>query len=242
MFITVQSHTRHENVKWMHKNLNDIESLWFVPESQIYLYERQGAVCVPVKETQFPMKSLQLNAALDMGFKNNEIVITMDDDFVETHCLHNNEVVSLSDLIKICYNQSLYSKYPLIGFPTLPNTGQHYGFLTGQLMFHKKTNLRFDENMTWMEDLDYCINHHISYGGITPILNYGINFHVQTQNDSMPYIGGFKDKRTEESHTFLIDYIVNKYNNSHLAIDKNAKIFTDLTKMINWKLLGKNDR
>jgi hypothetical protein len=95
--------------------------------------------------------------------------------------------------------------------------------------------------MPWMEDLDYCINHHITYGGINLIQKYKINFHVQTQNDPMLYIGGFKNTRTQQSHSDLIHYINNKYNKSNICIDKNATLFTDLTKMIDWEKLGKID-
>ena len=151
--ITIQSYGRPENVENMMKALDGLHAVWYVPESQATDYIATGAEVYGVEEKQYPMKTLQQNAALENGFRNGKNVITMDDDFekaIRVRKCENNETiveqeeVNLRHLIETLDSAMSTTPFKLGGYHSnhnpfwCHNNPKYYGMLTGQILYHKQ--------------------------------------------------------------------------------------------------------
>lgn len=237
----------------MEQALSPIIPLWVVPADQVELYDKAQKV-VGVHGVM-PMKQKQLNYALDIGFAQNEIVITMDDDFVKCVTVEQQEKkfivnqASLSDFLHDMTKRLEQSKYFMAGFQSNlnpswcgfgKNATTHSGMVLGQLLAHKKNELRFDESLTMLEDLEYIIAHHSKHHGIVRINDRMIYFHMEKEN-SKKQDGGYKGQRTKERQQETLNYIRQKYydcNGVNFLLD--AEVGQGVTRKMNWKKLSNN--
>lgn len=236
----------------MEQALSPIVPLWVVPADQVELYGKAQKV-VGVHGVM-PMKQKQLNYALDMGFAQNEIVITMDDDFVKCVTVEQQEKkfivkqASLSDFLYDMTERLEQSSYFMAGFQSNlnpswcgfgKNATTHNGMVLGQLLAHKKNELRFDESLTMLEDLEYIIAHHSKHHGIVRINDRMIYFHMENEK-SKKQDGGYKGQRNKERQKEAMDYIRKKYE-ARVGVDflEGAEVGVGITKKMRWKNLNK---
>lgn len=250
MILTIQSANRPFTIEAMEKALFPEVPLWIVPASQVSNYSKAKRV-IGVEGTM-PMKTKQLNYALDLGFSNNEIVVTMDDDFVKCVTVEQKETKfisspgSLLEFVHDLENRLRSSKFYLAGFQSNLNaawcnfgneaTG-NTGMLLGQLLAHKPNEIRFDESLTMLEDLEYIINHYVTHKGIVRINDRMIFFHMKTSK-SKDLDGGYSNQRSKERQQNTIDYIKKKYlDRPGLKLNLNADVGQGLTRNMRWKIL-----
>lgn len=250
MLVTIQSANRSSHIEAMEQALAPIIPLWIVPLSQVEDYSKaQNVVGV---DGVMPMKPKQLNYALDTGFAKGEIVVTMDDDFVKCVTVRQEgtkfitENASLADFIQDMSNRLVDSRYYLAGFqsnlnPAWCGSGQtNTGMILGQLLAHKKSDIRFDESLTMLEDLEYIIAHHSAHGGIVRINDRMIYFHMESEKNRKEQAGGYKGQRDKERQEAALDYISKKYA-ARVGVDflRDTEVGTGVTKKMRWKNLNK---
>lgn len=249
MIITVQSANRSESVKAMSEALFPLSALWFVPSDQEGEYRKNGAEVVPVDGTM-PMKSKQLNAALD--FAKDDIVTTMDDDFIKAiEVRSNNDKITshkipLSDAIDSLSRELCRSKYYMAGVASNLNPfwskqePSHSGMVLGQILIHKPNSIRFDEKLTQLEDLDYVIQHYDHHRGICKMNNILMHFHMNNGKQKSK-MGGYAGHRTKELQQETLRYIKSKYDGSsiqnHIIFDMDAEVGKGVTRKMRWKKL-----
>ena len=247
---TIQSSNRSSNVDLMQKALGKIEPIWIVPEPEYNNYIKAGANQVLTVSGEMPLKTKQLNLALDIGKKEKKIVLTLDDDYEYSQLVYEKNTkkktkdISLCDLIDNLVDKFKESEYKLAGISSTTNPFfksrelQNYGMLLGAIMFHKPTDIRFDESLKFLEDMDYIIQHHIQYGGIYRYNYYIAGFHIfgRSEKENAKYEGGYKNYRSDEEQLKIFRYIENKYNTEHIKFSTH-KVGDSLTKKIKWKKL-----
>lgn len=250
MLVTIQSANRSSHIERMEQALVPIVPLWIVPLSQVSDYSQaQNVIGV---DGVMPMKPKQLNYALDTGFAKDQIVITMDDDFVKCVTVRQEgtkfitEDASLANFINDMSDRLIKSPYHMAGFqsnlnPAWCGSGQtNTGMVLGQLLAHKKSYIRFDESLTMLEDLEYTIAHHSKYGGIVRINDRMIYFHMESEKNRKEQAGGFKGQRDKERQEAALNYISEKYS-ARIGVDflRDAEVGTGVTKKMRWKNLNK---
>lgn len=247
---TIQSSNRSSNVDLMQKALGEINPIWIVPEPEYNNYIKAGANQVLTVSGTMPLKTKQLNLALDIGKKENKIVVTMDDDYeysqevYEENGKKKTKKISLPDLIEDMVDKTIKTDYKLTGISATTNPFfkttelQNYGMLNGQIMFHKPTDIRFDETLKFLEDMDYIIQHHITYGGIYRYNYFIAGFHIfgRSEKENAKYEGGYKNYRTNEDQIKIFRYLESKYNTEYIKFSDN-NVGETLTKKIKWKRL-----
>lgn len=219
--ITIQSASRIAQVEPMLAALRPLVPTWYVPAVQADAYEMAGAK-VRAVDGVLPMKPKQLNAALDDGFAEGRIVVTMDDDFrkAESRDWSTEEfkvvTVPLPYIIKDMVTALEQSSKMLClnGFVgnlrfSRPKPGR-WGMGSGQFMAHKPNSVRFDETMNDTEDLDYVVQHHLAHGGLVKMMRYHCDFHVASSN-SRNYEGGYAEYRTDDTTKATARYLNEKY-------------------------------
>jgi hypothetical protein len=235
----------------MEQALAPLVPLWVVPSDQVTQYGKAQKI-VGV-HGQMPMKPKQLNYALDAGFAENQIVVTMDDDFVKCVTVRQEgkkfitENASLADFIIDMAERLMDSPYYAAGFqsnlnPAWCGTGQtNTGMVLGQLLAHKKSDIRFDESLTMLEDLEYIIAHHSKHGGIVRINDRMIYFHMESEKNRKEQAGGYKGQRDKERQQAALDYISQKYS-ARVGVDflRDTEVGTGVTKKMRWKNLNKS--
>ena len=80
--VAIISANRPHQVAQMQGALHSMQPTWYVPKGQASIYQNAGAIKIVEVDGEMPMKSLQLNKALDDGFQLGQIVVTLDDDYV----------------------------------------------------------------------------------------------------------------------------------------------------------------
>lgn len=236
VYLTIQSAGRPQNVKPMLKALAPIVPVWFVPFGQQDAYRAEGALVVPVVG-EVPMKPKQLNEALKMAWNNGKIAVTMDDDYVRTKKLYvdaegkiKTRDVSLPDFLNEMLVEMLQSDYKLGGVSANMNplwgaeTSTDYGMITGQVMFHKLSHIRFDENMPMMEDLEIVLRHHQQFGGVMKNRSFLQEFHMMGRNakSDATHSGGYANARNEQRLATAVGILQNKYQDEDVIIENNG--------------------
>ena len=189
MHISIQSFGRPKNVSRYIETLDPYKATWYVPESQVKDYEEEGATVFPVPDEEYPMKAYQLNAALDNGFKDNEYVVCMDDDIVDIKNMQG-EKIKLSEFIDVTYKNLSNSRFHLSGYSGLTNTfwltgkDVEYGDVWGGFSMHKPSALRYDLKAKILEDLDYCIQQYLAFGGVLLTRSYAVKFQAMGTHET----------------------------------------------------------
>lgn len=168
LFVSVISAGRPGNVARISQMVPG--AVWFVPEEQSHEYRIAGAQVVPVTGV-LPMKGVQLNRALDEGFSNGRMVVTLDDDIIKVISKDTRAVVSVEEALTSMAAALQSSDFSLGGPYSGTNTSWapgrvKWGRVPGAMMLHKRSDLRFDVNNVGAEDLDYNIQHHLRFGGV----------------------------------------------------------------------------
>ena len=246
--ITIQSASRAKQVPIMLEALKPLTPTWYVPVSQVQEYEDAGAKARAVEGTM-PMKTKQLNAALDDGFAEGRIVITMDDDFRKAQSVDWDAkrfkvvTVPLPYVLKEMVGALEQANKMLCinGFVgnlrfARPKPGR-WGMGSGQLMAHKPGIVRFDEEMNDTEDLDYIVQHHLVYGGLVKMMKYHCNFHT-AKGKSRNYEGGYEGHRTDETVLSTVVYLREKYPFLRFV---DVGVNQNMYRNINWRALHRED-
>ena len=244
VLVTVQSANRPYQVPVMLKALRGVEPIWYVPAGQEEEYAAEGAKVRRVVG-ELPMKTKQLNAALD---DSNGITVTMDDDYVTSSLLlsenpRRTKRIYLDELITILVGELIESPFYLAGIAgtsdsrnafLLPKT---YGMVTGQILAHKQTPLRFDENLGMLEDLDFIISHHQTFGGLHKNRAILPEFHIFGRNEKSDaeYKGGYDKYRTEELQQITLQQLTNKYPN---LVFENNGLGKSVQRLVNFRKLA----
>lgn len=209
--------------------------VWYVPTDQGEAYEANGAVVVRI-DGELPMKPKQLNAALADGFAKDLIVITMDDDYVASEKLvivegrHKAEPIRLTEMIETLASDLVLSNWFLAGIAGTTNpfwaqpTNTDYGMVTGQILAHKPNPLRFDESLPMLEDLDYILEHHKTYGGLSKNRALLPEFHIfgrSAKSDSQ-YSGGYKSFRTEQVQADTLTRLTAKHREPEIVFNNQG--------------------
>jgi hypothetical protein len=199
--------------------------VWYVPNSQEDMYKRAGAENVVGVIGEMPMKSIQLNHALNYGFDLGQTVVTLDDDFhnVKKTFQENNKLLSVPYSLKqtiIELSESLQgSLYHLAGAgPSLnaffSGTGiKNRGKVNGQLSVQTPNIVRYDELLKSQVDFEYCLAHHAEHGGVVIHKSLLIDFHLYGRNASKDskYTGGLAGLRTDETNEQAARVMTQRY-------------------------------
>jgi hypothetical protein len=223
--IAIISAGRPHQVALMEKELEGLNPVWYVPMSQAKTYLDAGAVEIRGIEGDLPMKSIQLNAALDEGFSKNETVVTLDDDYVwcKRVIIEDKErkviSVSLQEVIEELVASLQESHFHLAGVAATTNAlwssgkPKFRGSLTGQIMVQTPSPIRYDANLKSFVDNEYCMAHHAEYGGVILHTQLLVNFHMlgRSVTADKKYVGGLKDLRTKETHYKACEVMTERY-------------------------------
>lgn len=194
------------------------DAVWYVPECQTALYRNQlpPGVRVVGVSGQLPMKAIQLNRALcDALREQRQVMATVDDDIVRCLDASSRKEVNLMDVVNDIAMALLNSRFslggPYSGTNThwAPGTIRSYGRVPGALMVHNLTTghpLLFDNDIIGMEDLDYCIAHHVNRGGV---LLHG-RYCLENLWSTNP--GGYQDYRTSQNIKSTVVKLANKWS------------------------------
>ena len=223
--IAIISAKRPHQVPLMQAALSGWEPTWYVPADQVLDYQNAGAKHVVGVQGEMPMKSKQLNAALDDGFARNETVVTLDDDYnsVKKTTIVDGKIVSKQCTLKSCIlelEESLKeSPFHLAGVgPSLnaffSGVGYKYrGKVNGQLSVQTPNVVRYDENLKSQVDFEYCFAHHAEHGGVVIHKSYLVDFHLfgRSKSKDKNYRGGLADYRTVETNRHSAEVISERY-------------------------------
>ena len=246
--ITIQSASRIAQVEPMLAALRPLVPTWYVPAVQADAYTMAGAKVRAVNGV-LPMKPKQLNAALDDGFAEGRIVVTMDDDFVSASQRADidgkivAERVPLAMVIRtlVGYLEDSDLSLCINGFmgniTWTKDTPVEWGMGIGQLMAHKPSNLRFDELLNDTEDLDFMIQHHLTFGGLVRARRFITDFHYY--NPSKPdndYEGGYAGYRDSGTISQTVKYLSEKYP---ILEFKDGDVNQSIMEKTNWRQFTK---
>ena len=226
---TIQSCGRHKNISRMEEFFGK-DVMWFVPTDEVKNYsEARNVIGV---DGELPMKSKQLNAALDYGFSNGyDFVVTSDDDLQKCIQVYYNEenkkrgkvVENYLEIIESTCKILKHSKYYLAGYPTtsnpfFSNTGhKNYGMLSGGILIHKRlSSIKFDEDLKTSEDFDFILQNHKTYGGVVKHDEFLFCYEVEGRTKKLS--GGYQGHRSLDNHKNSIEKMIEKHN-SHPHIE-----------------------
>ena len=242
MHVTIHSFGRPKNVSIYTDTLEPYTPVWYVPESQTKDYESEGAIVFPVPEQEYPMKSYQLNAALDEGFSRDQYVACIDDDF--KFCRNNEgKDVKLSEFLDYLKGKLEASRFYMAGFMGITNTfwlsgkDREYGDAWGACTVHKPNPLRYDVKAKILEDMDMNIAQHVKYGGVIINHTYAINFRAAGDNPKKEQEGGYTgNNRRQELQEEILKYIEDKYNDPRIRMRYNQPV-GEKVQDVQWKKL-----
>lgn len=224
-YIAIISAKRTYQVPTMEALLSSMKPIWYVPADQKEDYLKAGAKMVIGVEGVMPMKSKQLNRALEDGFALGETVVTMDDDFQsvrKTYEIDGKLVVkpyslklAIEDLEKHLKN----SPYHLAGVGVSLNAFfngvgiKNHGKIHGNLCVHTPNVVRYDENLGASEDTEYALAHHAEHGGVVFDKSLLVEFHVfgRNPNKDKLYDGGYAECRNEETAEMAAKIMSERY-------------------------------
>jgi hypothetical protein len=224
-FVAVISAERPHQVPKMEAALSGLDPKWYVPLDQVTLYQNAGAKYVTGVAGEMPMKSKQLNAALDEGFSLNQTVITLDDDYnrvsktVMVDERITSEICSLRSCILELEESLKDSPFHLAGVgPSLnaffSGVGYKYrGKVNGQLSAQTSNVVRYDENLKSQVDFEYCFAHHAEHGGVVIHKSYLVDFHLYGRSKSKDknYGGGLANYRTSATNLETAQVMSERY-------------------------------
>lgn len=225
IYVAIISAKRPYQVPVMETALIDFNPIWYVPIDQVNDYKLAGAENVIGVVGEMPMKSKQLNHALDDGFALNATVVTMDDDYYnikktyEENGKLKTKPYSLKETIYELVDSLKESPYHLAGVGASLNslfsgTGIKYrGKVNGQLSVQTPNVVRYDENLKSQVDFEYCFAHHAEHGGVVIHKSLLINFHLFGRNPSKDknYSGGLAGLRTLETNAYTAQVMTERY-------------------------------
>ncbi len=202
---------RASNCNKVEKDLLGNVCVWYVPYNQVESYRKGGAKTVVGVHGNLPMKSIQLNQALEDLSSKYDFVVTLDDDIVKVVHKHTRKEVSIAQCAFDIASSLNLSPYYLGGPYTGLNTSwapglKMYGRIPGALMVHKKSGLRFDNSIVGAEDFDYCILHHIVYGGVVLHGDYCLE-NLWSDNP-----GGYQDIRNDQNISEVTRLLSKRYS------------------------------
>ncbi len=223
--IAVISAGRPHQVKVMEPALFNLQPFWYVPSDQVGIYRNAGAENVIGVEGELPMKSKQLNHALNDGFGSGKIVVTLDDDFhaVKKTFNENNKLVSLPYTLKETITELVDSlkdsKFHLAGVGPSLNAFfsgigiKNQGKVNGQLSAQSPNVVRYDENLKSQVDYEYCLAHHAEHGGVIIHKSLLVDFHLfgRTPSRDKGYTGGLANLRSNETNAFSAQVMSERY-------------------------------
>lgn len=214
----------------------DFDPWWYIPIKQIEAYKKAGAKYIVGVEGKLPMKSKQLNLALEHGFSERSLVATIDDDIVKAICKYTKKPLDLrtciEDIAALLNKSPYYLAGPYSGLNTSWAPGLAYcGRIPGAMMVHKPSSLRFDSTTDSAEDLDYVIQHHVKFKGVVLAGN------VCLQNEWSDNKGGFQDFRSQTLLTKVTKALDRKWSckGCTFKLDSNRK--NGVNYRVPWKKL-----
>lgn len=224
-FVAVISAERPHQVPKMEAALSGLNPIWYVPLEQVITYQNAGAKYVTGVEGTMPMKSKQLNAALDEGFSLNQTVVTLDDDYnkVSKTVMVGDKIVSEACSLRSCISElekSLQdSPFHLAGVgPSLNAFFSGVGFkyrgkVNGQLSAQTPSVVRYDENLKSQVDFEYCMAHHAEFGGVVIHKSFLVDFHLYGRSASKDknYGGGLANHRTSATNLQAAQVMSERY-------------------------------
>jgi len=206
--IAVISARRPEAVLAMEKFLPS-DATWYVANGEGDLYRNAGAKNVIESGLLVPSR----NRALEDAFSQNKICIQISDDLTKIQRLESNKGIdtSLVDAIfelvialdaNNCYLAGCApTANPFYGSQKIKTNG----FIVGDLIAVKPTNLRFDTNLELKEDYDYTCQHLNFYGRVARCDFLLAAFKHRTNK------GGAVSYRNTEREQAAINYLINKW-------------------------------
>ncbi|RJQ26100.1 hypothetical protein C4577_04160 [Candidatus Parcubacteria bacterium] len=205
------------------------------------MYAQAGASNIVGVVGQLPMKWIQLNKALDDWLHRVDIVATVDDDIQK--CIDvsfKRDIVPqlvVENIAKELFNSPFYLGGPYSGGNTLfaGNKVRISGMVPGAMQLHRNNELRFSNmGKCWLEDVDYCIQHHIKHHGV--ISHGGYCLVNKFKNNA----GGYQTVRTQERRKETVDFMNSKWKSTK-CVDvciADVKAKTEFDIKIKWKKLS----
>lgn len=241
MRIAVISSKRASQVAIMNSALSSLPFTWYIPASEADEYRNAGARNIRAVDERG--KSIQLNAALDDAFADNEILVTLDDDYRNTKRLVLVEgkkkayPITLETGLRSLVSSLINSSYFLAGAspnlnPFYANeTVKEYGHINGQVTAQKPSIVRYDPELKSKVDLEYSLAHHAQHCGVVKHNNLLFDFHMLGRSATLDknYAGGLADVRTKETDAHSFAVISKRYG---IEIDTQAE---RPQKRINWR-------
>lgn len=213
--------------------------VWYIPKEQVTKYRRAGAKDVRGVKGELPMKSRQLNAALvdaeSVGF---EFAATVDDDIKRVLAVDKSRVTP-TGLVELLCDSLGESGYHLAGAYSGGNTKwagggvKTFGNINGSLMVHRLAGgMLFDEDVRALVDLDFCVAHHVMFGGVLKDCRYCV------ENTWSEGAGGLNQFRNEALVKTAVEKLVSKWGRDVIGLlyDENKK--NGLGGRINWRKLS----
>jgi hypothetical protein len=213
---------------------------WVVPAGQVAEYRRAGADDVMGVEGTLPMKTKQLNAALDEWSVPGVALATLDDDIVRLLAKGVRKEVSLAECAAATARGLTENGLRLGGPYGGTNTSwapgpKLYGRIPGAMMVHLESPLRFDEKLFDTEDLDYCVQHHVRYGGVYLAGDYCLE-NLWSDNE-----GGYQGHRTDDTRAEVTERLQQKWG--HLGASfKLADTKNGISYRVPWKRLAEGGK
>jgi hypothetical protein len=214
---------------------------WYIPDGQAGAYLSAGAREVHVVTGTLPMKSRQLNRALEQNFNGQrpaDVVATVDDDIVKCILASNRKAVPLMTVVADLADRLLQSDYRLAGPYSGTNTrwaggeDKNSGLIPGAMMVHLKSELRFDEQLKNLVDLDYCMAHHLRHGGVLMAGDYCL------QNEFQDNPGGLVDHRNPELIKECVEYLSAKWGDYGCKFEEAPHKKNKIKWVIRWQRLA----
>lgn len=215
----------------------DLDCTWYVPVDQVASYKAKGAKQIVGVKGTLPMKSKQLNTALEDGFSKNQLVATVDDDIVKVICKNTKKSLPLGKVIeriaKLLQESDYYLAGPYSGLNTSWAPGiVNQGRIPGALMVHKPNDkIRFASETDSAEDLDYVIQHHVEYKGVVLVGDLCL------QNEWSDNDGGFQDFRSKQLLEDVTKALAKRWENTGCIFKLDPSRKNGVNYRVPWKKL-----
>lgn len=213
-----------------------LDCIWYVPADQVSTYRHSGAKNVVGVKGTLPMKSKQLNTALESGFSKNQLVATIDDDIVKIIDKASKKVVELGTAInriaKLLHDSDYYLAGPYSGLNTSWAPGiVNQGRIPGALMVHKPNRLRFDLKLKESEDIDYVVQHHVVHKGVLLVGDLCL------QNEWSDNEGGYQDFRSSKLLEDVTKVLDSKWSSKGCTFKLDSSRKNGVNYRVPWKKL-----
>lgn len=219
--------------------------IWYVPGDQVAAYKGYGASeVVGVKSNTFPMKWLQLNQALDDWPNEIDAIATVDDDIEKCLDVCSGKSISPQIVVQAIAEELLNSSFKLGGAFNGSNTKwaggiiRNAGCISGAMMVHLPSALRFSpiQEIGHLEDHDYCLQHHVTYGGV--VIHGG--YCMKNKRRGNP--GGYQSRRDREMDLDMITKMTNKWGSYGYEIWEDLSDPQGYKTKIPWKKIALSNK